>query len=100
MEGEGRGADYRMVRSGKAEGAMSTAGRVGKFGWRRRTVGIVRAQFESWFALVGHRRQRESAECDKQGLRGDGVCQNYSYQPAPKAVWHYAKPIRPITHEA
>ena len=78
MEGGGRGADHRMVRSGKAKGTMSAAGMVGKFGRRRRTIGIVRAQFESWFALVGPRRQRESAERDNQGLHGNGVRQNYS----------------------
>ena len=57
---------------------MSAAGMVGKLGRRRRTVGIVRAQFESWAALVGIRRQRESAERDKQGLHGNGVRQNNS----------------------
>ena len=77
MEGGGRGADHRMVRSGKAKGTK-TAGMVGKFGRRRRTIGIVRAQFESWCACGGIRRQRKSAERDKQRLDGNGVRQNYS----------------------
>jgi hypothetical protein len=74
-----RNADHRMMRSGKAEDALCAARSVGVPGRRlRRAIGIMRAQFESRGALVGIRRQRESAERDKQSLHGNGVRQDNS----------------------
>lgn len=75
VEGDGRRPDCRMMRSGKAEDAMCAAGMVGIAGRQFGLVlGIVQTKFESRRVIANICTRVEAANCDKQALRGDRIC--------------------------
>jgi hypothetical protein len=69
VEDGGRGADHGMMRAGKAEDAVRTAGLVGIAGRQRRLASrIVEAEFEGRSVLTAIRRQGEATDRDQQAL--------------------------------
>lgn len=73
-ERDGRRPDCSMMRSGKAEDAMSAGGMVGIAGrqlWH--VLGIVQTKVESRRVITDICRKGEAAKRDQQALRGDRI---------------------------
>ena len=87
VEGDGRRPDCGMMRSGKAEDAMRTAGMVGiarrQF---RRVLGIVQTKLERRRVIANICTRGEAANCDQQALRGDRICDDDAGQRSQKPL--------------
>lgn len=93
-------ADNRVMRSGKAEYAMSAAGVVGIAGRQFRVApAVMEAQLESGGAVRRVRRKRKSAERDQQALRGDSICDKNTDKWAQQAPGNFAPNEHPASHE-
>jgi len=97
----GRRPDQRVMRSGKAEYAVTATGMVGGLGRRcRYALGIVEAKLETRHGQIGMRGKRKSAERDQQGLRGNGIDDDAADQRSPELLYAKSEHAAPITPAA
>ena len=79
-----RRSDHPMMRAGKAENAVATAGMALSIGRRRRALRIVDAKLEGRRAISVSDRL-EAADRDQQALRGNGISDDDTDQRSPKS---------------
>ena len=82
MKSGRRSANQRLMRTSKAEEAMSAAGLVGSVRrrLRRRVLRVVQAKFEARRVVMRLRYGRETAKRNEQALRGDRIGHRDAYQ--------------------
>src|SRR5262245_57117706 len=93
MEDRIRGADYRMMRAGKAEDAVRAAG-IGLASRKlRRARRIVQTEFEGGCVLAGICRQGETANRNQQALGSDRIGDDDAQERPPQTRAYAVKSV-------